>query len=32
LRVAKEVDDLHQLGADLFDAGDVGPGDARLRA
>src|SRR5205814_8333298 len=32
LRILEEVDDLHQLGAHLFDAGDVGPGGARLGA
>ena len=31
LRLAQEVDDLHQLGADFLDARDVGPGDLRLR-
>jgi hypothetical protein len=31
LRVAKEVDDLHELGLDLGEAGDVIPGDARAR-
>ena len=32
LRVAQEVDDLHQLAANLLDPGDVLPGHARLRA
>src|SRR5581483_3113677 len=32
LRVAQEVDDLHQLRADLLDACDVVPGDLRLPA
>ena len=32
LRVTEEVDDLHQLAANLLDPGDVVPGHARLRA
>src|SRR5205807_5836977 len=31
LRLAEEVDDLHQLAANLLDTCDVVPGDARLR-